>query len=1048
MARDYYKMVKNIDLLNTEVELLSNNLRYSEKRNRQMQLELEELKDNASISSTGSMAAGGFTLVRPESPEGDKSKSKRGATKTLESVDKRLSDLVAKRAFDPLDGIKQMRLMLMHMANAPSSLLQADVADHMCSREVCKIFEVDAICCFVLQPGGETMRKYTSRGVECLHFGLGDGRSVAETVLRNGREVKINSHKSRSKLDPFVDGCETVRTRKLLCVPLTDASNTRVVGCLQFINKYQNFKFSEVDELYAMMFGDLAGSIISSALLFSRVWDRSQILTNILDASTSMFSSMPDAVSLTSAMPLDVDQVLLALEESARRCLNCSKVKAFVASGAVGLEAGSMVALEDDKDDVENKFLKRKHKNGAIYTVFPGMSGIAGMVMRTGQPYLMTSQAADQYHNPQADLNCYVEHGNTPMLSVPIVTLQGESIAVIQLLRGPKSPKLVSGLSSVLTGRVLFEDAARWLSFQLSFSLHHILSHVGRPCFQPTSLPDPLEPMQRINPSSLALKPIAMGGKTSPPMMLENEDALGDEPDDPMARRSSTMEDLTVASPNRSYSSESSALVSIKQRKVSVQEARPEGKTETVNVMPVHTEASPLEASPSKEHVEILQAEIRQLKKTIGRLSTVDLNALRNITPKKTAVPTISEDDDYGSSMGLFFSDEDLDGENKTEELEKSRKEAQELKEDNEHLRSEIESLKELYESARKERARSSSAKPPDTKELELQITERVREELRTEHQKAYTEELEKATADFNNRINEYELQVVTQEKDNSDLKESVSKMTKQLEDNTKQMEDLRMSMTALSIALEAERVKGIEAQEKADDSAPPISQSSEKKDASSKQDTGPAGSSTKSQHCPPSGEAKRSPRTHDGEPAPPPPTEDMVPTSPRLGGWARFVDENNYPYYHNEITGETSWERPEGFPEHEGDYEHHEDAAAFCDLAHAGHHSSHDGSVSFHGENVEGEVRVGDWVQGHDSETGMPYWRNDISGESVWELPPDAHEASVGQLHLDNASYVNSSQASGYLSPIQHHGSVEHQGSVSSIDYGAASAGDYKIEL
>lgn len=1024
MARDYYKMVKNIDLLNTEVELLSNNLRYSEKRNRQMQLELEELKESASISSTGSLA-GGQIATRPESPDGEKVKSKHGLGKTLENVDKRLADLVAKRAFDPLDGIKQMRLILMHMASAPSTLQQADVANHLVSRDVCKLFEVDAISCFVLQPGGEIMRRYTSRDVECTNIPLG-GKSVAETVLRNGREVKVNSHKSRSKLDSVADGCPGVHTRKMLCIPLMDASNNRVVGCMQLINKYHNFKFSEVDDLFAAMFGDLAGSIMSSALLFSRVWDRSQVLTSILEASTSMFSAMPDAVSLTSAMPLDVDQVLMALEETARRCLSCSKVKAFVSSAAVGLEAGSMVALEDDKDDLQNKYLKRKHKTGAIYTIFPMMSGIAGMVMRTGKPYLMESQAKDQYHNPQADLCYHADLSNTPILSVPVVTLRGETVAVIQMIRGPKSPKLVAGPSSVLTGRILFEEAASWLAFQLSFSLQHVLAHVGRPCFQPTTIPAAFEPMQRINPASLALKPIVVGRKQSDRHLdyaLEAED----DADDPTSslRRASTLE--SVSSP-KEIRSDSAALDSMQQRRlkpVSENDDEP-------SALSLPTEESSPAPDPAKEQVLLLQAEIKTLKKTIGRLSTVDLMSLKNQSNKKSPVPTISEDDDLGSTMGFFFSDDDLDGVNKAEENQRLQKDSVALREENEHLRNEIESLKELCATATNIAASNvQTVAPPNTAKLEAEIVAKVREDMKIENELVLKKELDENNAIYMARIKEQENLSAEQARENASMKDSLAEMSKRLIESDKQMDALRTSLTVLSAALESERLKAIDAESSVHELSDKLAQVEapcERERESSRM----ALRAEEAEHAQPraSRDATRSPR---GSVAPPAPSEDQVPISPRHGGWARFVDENNYPYYHNELTGETSWERPDDFPEHEDDYIHshstHHDADAqfFSDMAH---------------QNVlsQEEVRVGNWVQGNDSETGMPYWRNEISGESVWELPADAHEGSVGQLLLEDANYINNSQASLH--------SIEHQGSVSSIDYGMASAGDYKIEL
>jgi hypothetical protein len=1090
MARDYYKMVKNIDLLNTEVEVLGSNLKYSEKRNRQLQLELDEMRETVSLSSQDSVVGGGGDIhIRPETPEGDaKGKAKRPPSKALEDVDRRLADLIAQRALDPVDGIKQMRLMLQHLAAAPSSLSQTDVATHLTCRHVCKLFEVDAIVVYVLQPGGEMLRKYSSRTTGYVVVPVGQGRaSVAETVIQHGRQTKINSHKSRSKLEPSVDGCEGVHTRKLLCAPLMDASNSRTVGCMQFINKFQNFKFSETDDLYTMMFCDLAGTSVASALLYERVWDRALTLTDVLQASTGLFSAMPDAMSITSSMPLDVDRVLLALEECARRALKCAKVKAFVSSGAVGLEEGSMVALEDDKDDVENKYLKRKHKAAALYTVFPDMPGIAGMVMRTARPYLMVNMASDQYHNPQSDMNCHSDHGACPVVSVPIVTLQGVTIAVLQMLPSARSPKLEARPSSVLTGSVLFEEAAKWLAFQLSFSLEHVLAHVGKPCHQPPSLPETLELMQHINPASLALKMATGGGShllPPPPLELEYVPPEGGDRVSLATPSAEAEGDANAASWSCDAAEAGGQGVSQPARGGAPlvpppgAGARREAEVDFFEVIPT---ANPMQA----EQITVLHAEIKRLKKTIGRMSTIDLMAMKSAVGsggnKKSPLPsTICESiDDFGSNMGLFFSDDDLDGTNKAD-LEKYKLENAELVEDNAYLRNEMEGLKELYASAVK--LSSNTETKGDQREAELNLAARlrediklelkseqdialtkVREDMKVEQDILLTRELAECNATYMARGKEQDKASAVQAKAYGELAARVDTLTARLQEGGE-------AAAALTAELQAERGRAAAAETKAAEAlAHAHAQTHAPAPAGNHAPAGPppasAGSRPDTKAKPPASRGSASggsPRGHLDDPPPAAPSEDMVPTSPRLGGWARFVDENHYPYYHNELSGETCWERPDGFPEHEDDYphEHAEDAHTFSSLAHdapgtycltggddgeAGLEEHGHGHGQGQGHEAEAEVRVGDWVQGHDDVSGMPYWRSDVTGESLWELPADA-EASGH--YRENASDINSGQASGgYHSPT--HGSGHNGNGGSPAHYGvSASAGDYKIEL
>jgi hypothetical protein len=1029
MARDYNKMVKNVDLLQTENELLTTNLKQSEKRNRQMQLELEELRENNSISSAGSNA---MAAARPDSPEDGgppkKERHDKRRSSTLEEVDSRLAELVEKKAFDAMEGIKQMRLIVQHMAHVPSSLQQDEVAPHLCSAAVCNLFEVEAISVFILQPGGELVRKYTSRSDKCVTYSLSASKGVAIQVLRSGKTIKVNSQKSKQfkALDISVDACEGVYTKKVLCMPLTDSSNTRTIGSIQLINKHQNYKFSEVDELFCAMFSELAGTIISSVLLFNRVWDRSQTLTNILAASTNVFTAMPDSRALTSTFPLAVDQVLLAMEDVCRRTLHCAKAKAFVASEVIGLEEGSLVMLDADYSDANEKFLKRKQNKSEAFVVVAGMPGIAGRVMASRTPYMMIDHNNDPLHNPQVDASFESSGVKAPMYCVPLITLDGVVLGCIQVVRGPKSPALERTQSTVLTGRVLFDAAAQWTAYMLSPPLEHILKRVGSPCSLPRYLPQDLEPMQRINPATLSLKVHEASPRPGESLSADHAAAVDSEDlegldrhlgSDPRAARevyhntqSSDIldEDESPALNGASNSSSGMALT-----RAQLGTGSSAGKASGTKLSPLSEHAASgafssgvfsarPKSSDGKEavQVQLLQEEIRNLKQTIGRLSTVDLNSLKadKKTPQKRIDSTLS-----------MFSEEDL---NVDGELKAMKEEMELTKIENERLRSEFESLKELYAakptgisslSVEEYHALEDKIKKEIASDLSRQHTAELShlkadliKKLAAEHQDSLKKELSEKQKLFDARLSEQDRLIAAKSVENEELRKIVEDLRKQHDESDAKIHNLRLSMQALSSALEEERGKRPK-------SNPSSSQRQELKGAS-ESDLNKAG-----------GEVNSSPRQQT-----PAHTEAAIPDSPRYDDWGRFIDENGYTYYHNYKTGETSWDPPPGFPHHQSDKFHSQ---------------KYPGSENIEaqediGEAAEEPVRVGDWVQEMDSESGAAYWRNELSGATVWELPGESN-AEQNEAHEEQSEHYHNPQS---LS--------------AKIDYGSATAGDYRIDL
>ena len=88
---------------------------------------------------------------------------------------------------------------------------------------------------------------------------------------------------------------------------------------------------------------------------------------------------------------------------------------------------------------------------------------------------------------------------------------------------------------------------------------------------------------------------------------------------------------------------------------------------------------------------------------------------------------------------------------------------------------------------------------------------------------------------------------------------------------------------------------------------------------------------------------------------------------------WEQYTDDTGRQYYFNTVTEETSWDRPPS--------------------SQLRSPTPGTGAVDAGGSSGSALVRVGNFVQYFD-DANHPFWVNEVTGESQWELPPGAAEA------------------------------------------------------
>ena len=129
-----------------------------------------------------------------------------------------------------------------------------------------------------------------------------------------------------------IDGVPGMITKKMLSVPLLNKGRDVVIGTMQLLNKKGNENFTEVDELYALMYADQVAALIVACQNYDNLCNRSEILKSLLEASTSLFSAVPDPDSLASHKVLQPEDIIFTIESIIKETLKCWNCRAFLLS--------------------------------------------------------------------------------------------------------------------------------------------------------------------------------------------------------------------------------------------------------------------------------------------------------------------------------------------------------------------------------------------------------------------------------------------------------------------------------------------------------------------------------------------------------------------------------------------------------------------------------------------------------------------------------------------------------------------------------------------
>lgn len=892
------------------------------------------------------------------------------------------------------------------------------------------------VCLFIKDPVRDNiLLRYTVKAPIPEEINTNDTTCVAAEVIKSSKIARINVVANHPSFNPMVDCCTGVIVKRMMSLPIYDADTNRVFGCVTLVNKSQNDLFSEIDEIFGLLYADQASLLITACMRYDGMALHATMLQHLLQASTSVFSVIPDPDSLVSTRPLEPAQILTTLETISREILKCPSTRAFLVSEFAGLPPGELVLLEH--------IGKSKAAEFSNIITMPLRSGIAGHVIETRMMYKLENDKFDPYLNPLVDIDPL----DAPLITVPIVDLHNTVVGCLQLLVGPRSPKLRESEDVKSQQGLLFVQAAQWLTHQIAAPLQYLIKYIGntvnRPVSTPSNLPSRgpkpdffmtgLENMAqsasfRIESSyraSASSSPTATGdflvlpfdrassaqsrvkfaedGKASDELQAERDSLqheLSESRNEVMELYSKLSEAEAIAANAAASRDDSMRIVAEMEAEIAVlkqtvaEKAANDHAIAALDQALASQAAADAEAAQARQEMETLRsghdslyAELAESRDHVAALmlQIENLEAYAAThhkepaeEPADSAAPA-SEPEPAEGTAGEAPPAEDADAEDKTRLACEAVREAvtAEWKESYDSLEQSYNSYKVYYETLQAEH-----------EELMGNVSS-VQAALDTLQQESMASQEQKAAA----------------EAENAELKEKIAALTATIA----QKDSVQAILQAQVVRMAGQNIKDID-MAISNATAPPAASVpaavAAQVDAPSTSAAATGGPPRPGMAAPASGRPRSRPpsgvrpsRPSSGARAA---SAGEAPATVIAGGdgvpaavWTELVDEYQRTYYYNEATGESSWANP-----------------------------------------ALGEVHRGDWLQTFD-ESGIMYWVHQLTGESAWDVTTEGEpvESTGADLEEDDGSAHNSAGKSPGI-----YDTVNSQYS--------ATAGDYTIEL
>ena len=257
--------------------------------------------------------------------------------------------------------------------------------------------EKDELWAKVAQGDGDSRLKHEIR--------IPRDTGIAGHVATTGNYLNIPDAYAHRLFNRTVDRKTGYRTRNILCMPIFDASNTKVVAVVQLLNKVGNIPFDKADEHQFREFADAIGIILESCNSFYIAARNQRGVHSLLRATACL------------AQSLDLKDTLQVVMEEARKLMQADRSTLFLLDEETG-ELWSCIADANGTDMIDIRI--------------PANRGIAGFVASTKQTLNIPNAYDDPRFDPTTDKRTGYRTEN--MLCMPVFSSTGDLIGVTQLI--------------------------------------------------------------------------------------------------------------------------------------------------------------------------------------------------------------------------------------------------------------------------------------------------------------------------------------------------------------------------------------------------------------------------------------------------------------------------------------------------------------------------------------------------------------------------------------------------------------------------------------
>jgi two-component system, OmpR family, phosphate regulon sensor histidine kinase PhoR len=132
--------------------------------------------------------------------------------------------------------------------------------------EAARIIYADRCTLYLIDENTNELRSFIAQRAEVQEIRMPLGEGIAGFVAKTGELVNLEDAYKSPIFDPRTDKETGYRTRSVLCIPLKDRNNNKIIGVLQALNKKGDTAFTFNDEWLFKSFGSCATHAISAVL--------------------------------------------------------------------------------------------------------------------------------------------------------------------------------------------------------------------------------------------------------------------------------------------------------------------------------------------------------------------------------------------------------------------------------------------------------------------------------------------------------------------------------------------------------------------------------------------------------------------------------------------------------------------------------------------------------------------------------------------------------------------------------------------------------------